>query len=53
MLLDEETGMPLTEALSLYNFDIAKCYDIYYNKTASDVNIGSRVIKWGAALFTP
>ena len=52
MLLDEETGMPLTEALSLFSFDIAKCLDIYYNKTASDIDLDSRIIKWGTILYT-
>ena len=51
-LLDEETCMPLTEALSLYNFDIAKCHDIYYNKVVSDIDIDSKVIKWGTILYT-
>jgi len=51
-LLDEATCMPLTEAFSLYNFDIAKCYDIYYNKVISDIDIDSKVIKWGTILYT-
>lgn len=51
-LLDEETGTPLTEAMSLYNLDIEKCYKIYYNKIACEPNISSRLIKWGTILYT-
>jgi len=53
MLIEADTGTVTTESLFLYNFDIEKCFHLYYNnieKSNSDNN--EKLIKWGTILYT-
>ena len=50
MLVDADTGMIQTESMFFYNFDIVKCYNLYYNNDEKDRN--NRIIRWGTLLYT-
>lgn len=52
VLYDLETKKIDTESLYYYNYDIAKCYDVYYNNTKSNIDKNSKIIRWGALLCT-
>ena len=52
MLIDTDTGNIATDALFFYNFDIEKCFHLYYNINESNTNIENRLIKWGTILYT-
>jgi len=52
MLIDTDTGRIETESLFFYNFDIEKCFHLYYNITESNIDNKSRLIKWGTILYT-
>ena len=52
MLMDLDTKLPVTKAMILYNFDIAKCYKVYYNKSESNIDYNDKLIRWGAILYT-
>jgi len=52
MLTDLDTNIPVMSSLILYNFDIAKCYNLYYNEDESNIDINNKLIRWGALLCT-
>lgn len=52
MLVDVDTGTIQTEAMFIYNFDVAKCSDIYYNKVTKEEDVSDRLIRWGTLLNT-
>ena len=52
VIMDEETKKIQTDSLFYYNFDIAKCYDIYYNNVESSILKNSKIVRWGALLCT-
>lgn len=52
MLIDMDTKLPVTQSMIIYNFDIAKCYDIYYNKDVSNIDKNNKLIRWGTILYT-
>ena len=49
MLVDTDTGLIQTESMFIYNFDIVKCYNLYYNEGERD----NRLVRWGALYYTP
>lgn len=49
MFSDIDTGIIQTEAIIVYNFDIEKCYNLYYNEGERD----DRLVRWGALYYTP
>lgn len=36
----------------IYNFDIAKCFNMYYNKEKSNIDINDKLVRWGTLLWT-
>ena len=52
MLVDTDTGIVQTESMFFYNFDIVKCYDVYYNNDEREIDRNSRIIRWGTLLYT-
>ena len=53
MLTDLDTNIPTMFSLIIYNFDIAKSYNIYYNKNKEKSNIeNEKLVRWGALLCT-
>ena len=50
MLMDLDTNIPTIESIIIYNFDIAKCFNMYYNKEKS--NIDDKLVRWGMLLWT-
>jgi len=51
-MIVDETGMIMTESLFIYNFDIEKCFRLYYNEIDVDADVNERIIKWGTILYT-
>ena len=52
MLTDLDTNIPTIQSIVLYNLDIAKCHDIYYNKEKAISLINKKLVRWGALLWT-
>jgi len=52
MLFESDTGIICTESLFFYNFDIEKCFHLYYNINENITKKESRLIKWGTILYT-
>ena len=52
MLIDADTGIVGTESLFFYNFDIEKCFHLYYNIEKENTDALERLIKWGTILYT-
>ena len=52
MLMDLDSNIPTIESIIIYNFDIAKCYKVYYNKSESNIDYNDKLIRWGAILYT-
>ena len=52
MLFDSDTGIVCTESLFFYNFDIEKCFHLYYNINEKVTKKENRLIKWGTILYT-
>ena len=52
MFTDLDTGIPTTQSVILYNFDIAKSCNLYYNEFESNTYKKDKLIRWGALLNT-
>ena len=52
MFIDADTGMIVSDSLFIYNFDIEKCFHLYYNELNIDADVEQRIIKWGTILYT-
>lgn len=52
MLTDLDTNAPFISSIVLYNFDIVKSSNMYYNNIESNTKIYDKLIRWGALLNT-
>lgn len=52
MLTDLDTNTPFISSIVLYNFDIVKSSNMYYNNIESNTKTYDKLIRWGALLNT-